>query len=389
MPRPFNVSSIDGDFMDRADEVRIVLDVMNQRGRLVLYGERRLGKTTIIRRAQAALSRKKEAARGHAIYIDMWASADEATVVNRIFQQLPSWWLTGARFTKLAGAFAGAIRLHATPEGVALSIDTTATGQTPIAFTDLVRRLDAFAEGDRRPLVLIFDEFQKAQDRVGVSGEALRGLAQECPNLGFIFSGSAYGTITRLLEPDQPFYGVPSLEVREINRIDLADWVRSRLDGFGMRLDEATARSLVDLADGVTSHVLELANQLYADVGKRTATLEDLIQARWNHARANESRIELLWDRMVTVRRSIMVAIAYGETLLHSARATSEFGLSGSKVTYHLDLLTEDGYVRISGPPRLTDPFMAEWIRRRAAPGMAFATPEAEEAAYPTGRPVD
>lgn len=389
MPRPFNVSSIDGDFMDRADEVRTVLDVMNQRGRLVLYGERRLGKTTILRRAQAALAKKKESTRGHAIYVDMWASADEATVVNRIFQQLPPWWLTGARFTRLASALAGAVRLQGTADGVSLSIDTTATGQTPIPFSDLVRRLNAFAEGDRRPLVLVLDEFQKVEDRVGLSEGALRGLAQECPNLGFIFSGSAWGTITRLLAPDQPFYGVPSLEVGEIDRDDLADWVRSRLDGFGLRLDAATARTLVDLADGVTSHVLELANQVHADVGKGGATVDDLVKARWNHARAHESRIELLWDRMVTTRRSIMVALAYGETLLHGARATSEFGLSGSKVTYHLDLLKEDGYVRVSGPPRLSDPFMAEWIRRRAAPQMAFVTPEAETATYPTGRPVD
>ena len=68
---PFHVGTFQ-DFTDRVEEVRRVLDVMRSGGRLVLFGERRQGKTAILKRAASRIRDDG----GYAPYVDVWRSAD-------------------------------------------------------------------------------------------------------------------------------------------------------------------------------------------------------------------------------------------------------------------------------------------------------------------------
>lgn len=365
MPSPFPVGIPGDPFTDRADEVAHVLRAMRSRGRLVVYGERRLGKTSILKRAAARLEHEG----GVALYVDVWATADEAGLYRAVLEALPRSWLLGTRVQGLLRRLGSSVSLSVGRDGSPrLSFDP-ALRQESDTLADLLRRIDEVAGETDTPVVLILDEFQKLQDRSGLTPAGLRGLAQECPHLGWILSGSALGMITGLLGPREPFYGWPVLEVGPMDPGHLASWVASVLAEHGLHLDGAGAAALVEAAGGITSYVLELANALHGqelESGPQAALGPDAVaRVRRRLALARDERYEDLWDRQHETGRKILAALARGMTEITGEEARRRFGLPPSnQVAYHLRRMQEDGVLR-SDRRTLQDPFFQAWIQEK------------------------
>ncbi len=364
--QPFRVGVPDAAFTDRADEVARVLDVMRSGGRLVVYGERRLGKTTLLRRAAARLGREG----GVVVYVDAWAAADSGAVFRSILSQLPGGWLRGERVTDLLRALAGMVTLgvSATSGSPVLRLDPGQRRIPDDAVQRLIRALDRAAARAEGPVALVIDEFQKLEDRTGITPAELRGLAQECANLSVILSGSAKGMILGLMAPDAPFYGVPALEVRPIDATHLARWVRSVLVKAGVELSPEGARALVQRAEGVTSYVLELGNQVAADA-EGSVEPADVDAAFRAMTLSRAAQYELLWDGLNVHARNLLAALAHGEEALTGQSVRERFGLpASSTVVYHLDQLRKRAFLRPVSEPAIADPFFREWITLRTAP---------------------
>ena len=73
MDVPFRVGETvydEGHFMDRAREVARVRRAIRDRERLLVYGERRLGKSSVLRRSAL---REEKSSRAVVIWLDLWS----------------------------------------------------------------------------------------------------------------------------------------------------------------------------------------------------------------------------------------------------------------------------------------------------------------------------
>lgn len=369
MAFPFAVGIPGEPFTDRAEEVTHVLRTMRSQGRLMVYGERRLGKTSILKRAAARLREEG----GVAIYVDVWATADESGMYRAVLDSLPGSWLLGTRVQGLLQRLGSSVSLSVGSDGAPrLRFDPSLRRDTDTV-ASLLRRVDEVAADTETPVVLILDEFQKLEDRAGLTPASLRGLAQECPHVAWILSGSAMGMISGLLGPQEPFYGWPVLEVGPMDPEHLAQWVASVLAKHGVHLDPAAAAALVAAAGGVTSYVLELANAVHAEDLPSTpdAPLDRQAVARVRRrlALSRDERYEDLWDRRHEIARKVLIALARGVREITGEDARKRFNLPASnQVAYHIRRMTEDGVLR-SDRRTLQDPFFLAWIEEKVLAG--------------------
>lgn len=364
--QPFKVGVPEAAFTDRADEMSRVLDAMRAGGRLIVYGERRLGKTTLLRRAAERIAREG----GVVVYVDAWAAADAAAVARRILEQLPRSWLLGERAADLLRTLAGMVTLgvSSTSGAPVIRLDPGQRRLPDDAVQRLIRALDGAAGHADGPVVLVLDEFQKLEDRTGIAPAELRGLAQECGHLAVILSGSAQGTIVELMAPDAPFYGVPALEVGPIDGAHLARWLRSKLERAGVEISPGASRRIVERAEGITSYVLELGNQVAA--AAEGPVTPDVVDAAFRAvSRARAAQYELIWDGLNAHARNLLVALAHGEEALTGQDVRERYRLpASSTVVYHLDQLRARAILRPIRTPAIADPFFRAWIRH-SGPG--------------------
>lgn len=363
MTLPFRVAALGDAFTDRSEEVERVFETIESRGRLVVYGERRLGKTALIRRAAERARRK-----GHTpIYLDLWGAASEGDVLRKLFGQLPRSWLTGERLARVLEGFAGMITLTSDPSGIpqiTLSPGPALRGDGD--FIEVVEALDRFASNHGETVCLLLDEFQKSTDRLGLDAGTLRSLAQDCPNLGFVFSGSAVGAITALLDPDGPFLGYPTLAVGPIESAHLARWIRSVLEQAGRSVSGEAAASIVRTCNGITSYVLELANRCWATTSDGGSIEESTVEEAFaEEALARGSQYELLWESVVATDRAVLAAAAWRAQQITSEGTRRRFRLGPpSTVVSAIHRLRADAFLRPQKAAEVADPFFGEWIRR-------------------------
>lgn len=376
MTRPFRVGTLD-EFTDRAREVSRVLDVMRSGGRLVLYGERRLGKTSILRKAAERL----EADGGWVLFVDVWQRADLREVNRALLRQVPTTWLTGLRLERVMNALRGVARMGVDGAGrpvLSLSGSGSAPGEDHRdVFERILRGVNAVAGGLEEPVAVIFDEFQELESRVKGGAALLRGIAQDSGAVAYLFAGSVTGMVRDLIGPRGPFFGLPTLEVKAMDADHLARWIVNRLRDHGVVVSDAVGRAVVEATGGITSFALELGNAVHqaaldggapadgdAPPGTPPVTPDDVPRILLDVARGQGSRHEIVWRQLHATRRKILVALAHGETHIHAAAVRREWGLgSAQSVTYHRNTLRDEGLLLQADPPRIADPFFAAWIR--------------------------
>jgi hypothetical protein len=366
---PFRVGVLDLDrFTDRDTEVDRVKDTMRSGGRLVVLGERRLGKTFLIQRAAQHIA----AAGGSTIYLDLWASGNEAVIVREFFRQIPVSWLAGERVRSLLRWFAGMVQLGVDPVtgNPRLHVDPGLNSTPNGSFVRAVRALDAFAAELEGPVTVVFDEFQKSEERLDLPPATLRALSQECTNLGFVFSGSAMGVITGYVSPDGPFHGTPTLEVQPIDPDHLSAWIRDVLRENRRTISLEVARQIVDVTRGVTAYTLTLANRCAAVVVDGDEITAAVVRSAFESlALDSSSQFEILWDQVNGTQRAVLIATAWGEAQLMSSSARNRYSLPApSTVASALKSLRGSAYIRPQSDAQIADPFFAEWIRSRNPP---------------------
>lgn len=361
MSMPFRVGVIGEIFIDRDEETTRVIEAMRSKERLVVYGERRLGKTSILKRAIARTNGELVA-----VYLDIWGAASEQDVLRSILRQIPPTWLAGDRLGLLVTQLLGMATLGVDPGGnPTFSLNPNFKTDGESNFTHLVGKLNGYAKETGQPIVFVIDEFTKCENRLGFPPPALRALAQTCPALGFIFSGSAVGVISDLLSPSGPFLGIPTLSVQPMEKQFFGGWIRDVLRESDRTLTAEAAELLVDTCYGITSYVLELANACWSGTrAGQTIGPEDVEQAYLSASGAKAAQFELIWDSMLGNERTLLTAITWGETKLTSTAVREHFDLpAASTVTSALKRLREGAYLRPRTPAQIADPFFRAWIR--------------------------
>lgn len=351
-------------FTDREREIERVLEAIRTADRLVLYGERRMGKSSIIARAAERIT----AEGGVVIMADAWAVDSLDGLSRAVMASIPRAWLAGERLETLLHGLRGAVTLSVDEAGrpsLGLSMSAQASGDQGERLVRILRALDAAAARHDSPVVVVIDEFQGIEAVQEGSSALLRGAVQDTPNLSYIFAGSIVGLVLDLLGPKGPFHAMDRLEIEGIAPEHLIPWIQHRLESHGVDVGREVVERLYEISGPVTEYVIRLAKAVHRRAQPAGRADEAAVDFALNEIVADyEGSFELIWNKLSPSKRQIVRAVAHGEQELTSRDVLTRYELaSSSAAQYAIDSLRSEAILAPGKPFRISDPFFAVWAR--------------------------
>ncbi|HUH12022.1 MAG TPA: ATP-binding protein [Longimicrobiales bacterium] len=365
-------------FTDRAAEVHRIRRALVEPSRLLVYGPRRMGKSSAI--AMAADRAQREGC------LVAWADFSTATtltdVSNRLLRSLSAEMKSvPERLLEFAKQVRPQIALrYDEASGLPVLSFDVAVRQAPVedqrsAFESLLDRVEAFARGREQPVALIFDEFQ---DILEIGGERadwfLRGVMQRHSHLSYVCAGSRETLIHELLERKRAFF--KHFELLHLDPIDaghLTRWVEDRMRSAGVD-PQGLGIALIRQAGPRTQDRLQLAREAFNTALAR-GRLEsvDIENAVDSIIRSEEAVYRAIWEGLSATQQNALRAISSRPEKLYSTDVVSRFGLgSTSTMARAVEALTGRGIVVRAGDHiEFDNPFFRGWVERTLLPDVA------------------
>lgn len=360
---PFRISGIvtGKHFIDRADELRRVLETMRGQGeKMLVYGQRRMGKSSILLNAAEQLRKEK----GRVVYADISPATSVTEVANIILHAFNR--ETGGKVDWMELLRQLKISITINPQGVP-SLDVSLkrkSGPEQLAcLMSVLDSLDAYAA--RKPLTLILDEFQKIAEFGAEEAEwQLRSAIQQHQNLNHIYAGSQTRMIEEMLTKDRAFYRF--FEILRIGPIDeafMAEWIDGRFThAFGKSYEAGAACVL--LAGPRTRDIVKLARKTFS-IARRSRKVKGLAEAALEEiVREEDDFLRPQLDSLSNLQKDILRAVAGGVKEITSKETIARFGFPpSSNLAYHLrTLVGNDVLEKGKEGYRFDNPFLKHWV---------------------------
>ena len=367
-------------FADREQEVARIRQAMLSASSLLVYGQRRMGKSSTIHVAAEAARRSRPK--------PIIVSADVATATNlfdvsaRLLRSLylETRWLK-LRLEDLLGGLAPRVTVkldeHGGPPSITFGIDrrTASEEERRRAFEGVFERLSQVRESARRPVAVVLDEFQAVRSFAGESSEwHLRDVMQRHGDLAFVCAGSQESLIHGMIGPDRAFYKMfDLLHLGPIDEHVFADWLEERL-ARGSGVAPGVGLQLLRLAGPRTQDVVQVARQLYflGLASGRRAEVEDVQAALDEVVRSEAPLLRSLWSELSPQQQDVLRVVALGVERLFSAEVRDQYGLPGaSSVHKAVETLVARGVLVREGTGAAFDsPFFRRWVLTEVAPDL-------------------
>ncbi|MBO4288257.1 MAG: hypothetical protein J5985_08860 [Kiritimatiellae bacterium] len=253
---------VDGEFFCPRPELERQLKGFAESGQnVVVQGERRMGKTSLIKHAIGGMRKMQM------LYVDLYCIRTLSDFCRRVMngiaeadENLP--------FIKKAMAFVHQLRPTlsfdvntGTPQ---VSVDTR-TANAPDSLGVVMGMIRKLAKDER--MCVVFDEFQDILDieRSDAVLAEMRSTIQFQADTSYFFSGSVRNDMMRIFDDSKsPFF--KSAVTFTVGPIAPDKFVRFIVDRFqkgDRRVDSDTARKLIEYADSVTGDVQELCEAIW------------------------------------------------------------------------------------------------------------------------------
>ncbi len=368
-------------FVNRVDELNRLVRDLAAAQKVFLISPRRYGKSSLIRRALAAVSRQgaltvEVTVSSFSSYVAFLEGYARAVVAAETRGDRARNWLRDAVRTARAEVRYNPDPTLQTPGSgsLAVSFPTVKSDRDISRLAQEVFTLPAhLAETRRRKVVVALDEFQAIGGFNGGSVEhALRAAVQHQRDVGYVFAGSEPSLMERMLGPKRPFYKAgPVMRLDKIPAAEFAAFIDARFSRSGMRPEEGLGAAIVDLAGNLPYDVQRLAHETWDEVrskSRKRATLDDLHHALKRLLTEQHTMFEAMWQRMTVAQRSTLraVVIEDGRELL-SAETRAKHRLSGpSSVQAALTALRRDDVIAREGDRYVVvDSLLREWVARQ------------------------
>jgi hypothetical protein len=368
-------------FVNRALELdRLIGDLASsQKGFLI--SPRRFGKSSLIRRALAAMEKRG------ALTVDVTVSSFSSYVAflegyaralvsaESRWDRARTWLRDVVRTPRAEDRYApdptiatpGAGTFSVSFPGVTSDRDVSRLAQEVFA-------LPAHLAAERRKkIVVALDEFQAIAGFNGGSVEhALRAAVQHQREVGYVFAGSEPSLMEEMLTPRRPFYKAgPVMRLDRIPADEFAEFIESAFASSGIRVEPGLGLAIVDLAGNLPYDVQRLAHETWDEVrtgSRRRATLDDLHQALRRLLSEQQTMFEALWQRLTLNQRAVLrtVVVEDGMGLLSGdVRTRHRLGGPSTVQTALAALVRNDLIGREADRYVVVDSLLREWIARK------------------------
>jgi hypothetical protein len=379
MQNPFVYGEVvpDQAFVDREDELDRLVEDLAGGQKVFLISPRRYGKSSLVRQALTALSRRGaltvevtvSAYSSYVSFLEGYARALAASETR--WQRARDWVTTVITSTRPE------IRLE--PEGagpgrfaVAFPLVRTERDITRLA-NELFALPGRIAAERKRTVVVALDEFQAIEGFNGGGVEhALRAAAQHQRQVGYVFAGSEPSLMEKMIGPKRPFYKAgPVMRLEKIPADVFAEHIDARFSSSGIRPEPGLGAAIVELAGNLPYDVQRLAHETWDDVrstGGKRATLDHLHTTLSRLLLEQETMFEAIWQRLTLAQRAVLRAsVLQGGRELLSADTRARYRLGGpSSIQASLaalakqDLLLKEGNRYV-----VVDSLLREWVARK------------------------
>ncbi len=379
-------------FADRVEELRRLTQDLDAAQKVFLISPRRYGKSSLIRRALATMSRRGaitvevtvSSFSSYVAFLEGYARALAAAETT--WDRARAWLREAISSTRidvgdghtgppLPGRTDTDASVRADPRvGPRVSFPNARTERDVSRLAEEVFTLPArLAQARRRKVIVALDEFQAIGGYDGGSVEhALRAAVQHQREVGYVFAGSEPSLMERMLSPRRPFYKAgPVMRLEKIPAEEFAAFIDGRFTRSGIKPEPGLGAAIVELTENLPYDVQRLAHETWDEVrgrNRKRATLEDLHQALRRLLAEHQMIFEAVWQHLTLTQRAALRAVVLeGGRGLLSADVRIRHRLAGaSTVQRALAALVRDDVVTRDGDRyAVVDSLLREWVARQ------------------------
>jgi uncharacterized protein len=365
-PFPFEGPVAPELLIDRHRELARLARRAGDRVNVRLVAPRRYGKTSLL----LAHARQLETTGWRSVHVDFSRVTDLADAARRLatgYGDLDVGWVR----SHLGGLLA---RLGITLGVGAASVSLSARPQTPdnsAAETVVLRLLDlplTLWERDRTPTLVVLDEFQDLLvARRNLDGLVRSRIQYHGDAATYVYAGSEPSMMRELFETrERPLFG--QADPLTLGPLPLEETLSDLIERFRTEaLDPGEALAeLVTFAGGHPQRTMLLAYLLSDRLLDGDAATPALAASVVDDAvRRTEPAHQALWQQLSRPERVLVASVADGRGATSRAVA-AEHEIGRGTLDAAARRLADQGHLdRTRGGSHLTDPLLAEWLRRR------------------------
>ena len=367
MKMPFRYGCVvEGEyFCPRPDLERQLRRYAKSGQNLVVQGERRMGKTSLVKKAISGMKGER------LLYIDLYGIRTLADFCRRVLagvggvtEKMPF----HKKALSLAYRLRPALTIDSTTGAPTITVDARAASE-PDSLGSVMSTVGKLAKDGG--LCVVMDEFQdilKLEDSNRILAE-MRGTIQFQSDTPYFYLGSVRNDMVKIFSHyDSPFFkSALPFEVPPIDATEFVRFIVSRFQKGGCGIDNEAAMAVIKFADGVSGDVQELCDALWSvtDEGA-TATAEDIPKALAivfaRERNGFESAVADLTPNQLTILKGLaeMVPVrVFSAEFMDHVRISS----SGAVKRALNSLVASRLIFQNRAEYRFSNPFFREWLK--------------------------
>ncbi len=332
---------------------------------VVIHGERRMGKTSLINAVVRGL-------RGwRMLYVDLLHVQTVGDVCRRIVSSVRNLERKASIFEKalkLLPRLRPVMKVDPTSGEVGFGLDARAA-EDPYAVEEVLDMLSKVAGNGRT--VVVFDEFQDICNLADAQTvlALMRGRIQFQGDIPYVFTGSVRSRMVELFDnPDSAFYkSALTLCVGEIEQDSFAKFLLARFASGRRRVSDETVRAIMDTVANVPGDVQQLCEAIWG-VTAGSVGPEDIETALQVVFMREGDKFESFCERLSPVQFKLLMGIArIGGREIQSRAFLDEAGIGNAASARKAAIrLCELRYVYLfHGEYRFSSMFFRAWLLRR------------------------
>ena len=358
--------------MNRETEVARIAGSLVERGtKLLVYGDRRMGKTSVLVVALDDIA----ATGGVGCMADLSTASSVADMASRILDAAMA--SLGRRWRDVAGELTRylgfKLSLEADPItglpriGLDVSLRQAPADEQQQTLTRVLDALEKLAARRRVTLGVVLDEFQEIHRFGGEAAEwRLRGAIQHHEHLSYVLAGSQTHLIERMLGQGRAFYRMlDTLRIGPLPSTEFAAWIDDRMREAGIEAIGAGIEA-VNLAEPRSRDIMQIARRGF-ELGMPTGVVDasTVREAFIQILDEEDEPLRSFWRRLTPHQQNVFRAVAASDEGLTSANTLRRFSLTSSPaVAATVNKFVESGVLERGGPAgyHFDSPFMRGWV---------------------------
>lgn len=383
MKNPFQYGSlVSADaFCNRSEEVREIQRSIENKMKLFVYSERRVGKTSLVLHAIKQLPKDNVV-----IFADLWPTNDEdsfvkcyARALTKAFSPSPEKALAMAK--SLFSTLRPSVTLDESGSP-RFEFGTASAKEKSASLDEVLQAPEKIRTKTQKNVTVIFDEFQQILEYGTDTVERqIRSVIQHQDDISYLFLGSRKHLIQRMvLDSSRPLYRAGShMPLRNIAAEHWVPFIQKKFLDSGKFIDGLAIESLLEQTQGHPFYTQHLCHALWEIHGTNDSGLntEPGVKVMLDQVRALElvldredSAYSAIWTSLSVNQKKFLEVLANEEAPvleIFSSEFIQKTGLkSASSVQRVVDsLIKRDTIDQESGVTFITDRFFRLWIKRK------------------------